>query len=60
MQQRYTTIVLLAFIGFMLGLLLFTSQSALAASMNPLGVVAFGSLGACVGCLLADHEESRR
>lgn len=60
MQYGYKTVVLLAFIGLMVGLLLFTSTSSVAEGMNPFGLLAFSSLGACVGCLIADQSDEQR
>jgi hypothetical protein len=60
MHYGYSTVILLAFIGLMVGLVLFVSQSPTFEAMNPLGLVAFSSLGASVGCLIADRAENRR
>lgn len=63
MPTRYVKVALSALFGVLLGLILFMSQPthAIETTMNPLGVVAFGSLGASVGCLVVgDHNRRRR
>jgi hypothetical protein len=62
MAQEQVTIAVLALVGLLIGLIVFVSQPAelAAARMNPLGILAFCSLGASVGCLLADQELSDR
>lgn len=60
MQPHHQTILLLSAIGLLVGMLCFVMQSGFAGGMNPLGLVAFGSLGASLGCLIADpNRESR-
>jgi hypothetical protein len=52
----------LALIGLLVGLILFVNQPvhSMSEGMNPMGIVAFCSLGASVGCLLADRKGSER
>lgn len=54
MLRSRWSIALGAIFGLTLGLAAYHLQSAHVAIMNPFGVVAFVSLGASLGCLLAE------
>lgn len=54
MLRSRWSIALGAILGLTLGLAAYHLQSGHVAIMNPFGVVAFVSLGASLGCLLAE------
>lgn len=57
-DARGLVILCSALAGAVLGVILFRWQPAGWISMNPLGVLAFASLGASGGCLWADAENA--
>jgi len=61
MHKPYLLVTLASVLGLVIGAILFVTQPehAREISMNPLGVLAFGSLGASVGCLIVSGEEGR-
>ncbi|MBX7073027.1 MAG: hypothetical protein K1X71_07745 [Pirellulales bacterium] len=62
MKPHHQTIAWTTIIGLLLGIMLYFVQPSQQGqeTMNPMGVIAFVSLGASVGCFVCDGNQSRR